>query len=150
MQFSRKVRMLLPQWSQGNTLKNHMPFIAHSTTIASQANPVGPVYMATTSCSQKASSNRQAMTIQSKPQKALYVPPRNRKLTIPPTQAIKLKLLLVCAKQHPESLNRGRTWTVQTARSFTLQACSQSLYITVHIYQGHHITYARHQILKTH
>ena len=38
-----KVCMLLPQRSQGGTLKNHMHFIASyycSTTVASQTNPV--------------------------------------------------------------------------------------------------------------
>ena len=57
-----KVCMLLPQRSQGSTLKNHMLFIANSTTVASQTNPASPVYMASTS--QTASSNWQAMTAQ--------------------------------------------------------------------------------------
>ena len=87
-----KVCMLLPQRSQGGTLEN---FVAKSTTVASQTNPVSPVYMA--SSSQPASSNRQAMTAQPKLQKLLHAPPQNRKLTIPPTWAIRLKPLLVCA-----------------------------------------------------
>ena len=90
-----KVCMLLPQGSQGDTLDNHMHFIAklNSGTIASQTNPVGPVYMA--SASQPASSNWQAMT--AKLQKWLNAPPRNRKMTIPPTWAIRLQPLLLCA-----------------------------------------------------
>ena len=90
-----KVYMLLPQRSQSGTLKNHMHFIANSTTVASQTNPVSPVQMA--SASQPASSNWQAITAQPKLQKSLHAPPRNRKLTIPPTRAIRLKPLLVCA-----------------------------------------------------
>ena len=43
-------------------VQNHMPFIANSTTVASQTNPASPVYMASTS--QTASSNWQAMTAQ--------------------------------------------------------------------------------------
>ena len=35
-----KVCMLLLQRSQGGTLKNHMHFIANSTTVASQTNPM--------------------------------------------------------------------------------------------------------------
>ena len=50
-----QVCMLLPQGSQSSTLENHMLFIANSTTVASQTNPVSPVYMASTS--QTASSN---------------------------------------------------------------------------------------------
>ena len=53
--------MLLPQRGQGGTFKNHMHFIANSTTVASQTNPVSPVHMA--SASQPASSNWQAMTM---------------------------------------------------------------------------------------
>ena len=90
-----KVGMLLPQRSYGSTLKNHMLLITNSTTVASQTNPVSPVHMASTS--QTANSNRQAMTAQPKLQKPLHAPPRNRKLTIPPTWAIRLKPLLVCA-----------------------------------------------------
>ena len=81
--------MLLSQWSQASTPQNHMPFIASSTTVVSQTNPVGSVYMASTS--QTASSNRQAMTTQSKLQKALHAPPRNKKLTTPATGAIRLR-----------------------------------------------------------
>ena len=55
-----EVCMLLPQWSQGSTLRSHVPIIADSISVANQTNPVGPVYMASTS--QTASSNRQAMT----------------------------------------------------------------------------------------
>ena len=40
-----EVCMLLPQRSQGSTLKNHMLFIANSTTVASQTNPASPVDM---------------------------------------------------------------------------------------------------------
>ena len=76
-----KVCMLLPQRGQGGTLKNHMHFIANSTTVANQTNPVSPVHMAC--ASQPASSNWQAMTAQTKLQKSLHAPPRNRKLTIP-------------------------------------------------------------------
>ena len=72
-----KVCMLLPERSQGSTLKNHMLFITNSTTVASQTNPVSPVHMAST-C-QTASSNWQAMTAQPKLQKPLHAPPRNRK-----------------------------------------------------------------------
>ena len=57
-----KVCMLLPQRSQGGTLKNHMHLVANSTTAASQTNPVSPVYMA--SASRPTSSNQQAMTAQ--------------------------------------------------------------------------------------
>ena len=64
-----EVCMLLPQRSQGSTLKNHMLFITNSTTVASQTNPVSPVHMANSS--QTASSNRQAMTAQPKLQKPL-------------------------------------------------------------------------------
>ena len=35
-----KVCMLLPQRSQDGTLQNHMHFIANSTTVASQTNPM--------------------------------------------------------------------------------------------------------------
>ena len=42
-------------------------FVANSTIVAGQANPVSPVYMASTS--QTASSNWQAMTAQPKLQK---------------------------------------------------------------------------------
>ena len=84
-----KVCMLLPQRSQRSTLENHMLFIANSTTVASQTNPVSPVYMGSTS--QTASSNWQAMTAQPKLQKSLHAPPRNRQLTVPPTWAIRLK-----------------------------------------------------------
>ena len=38
--------MLLPQRSQGSTLKNHMLLIANGATVASQTHPVSPVYMA--------------------------------------------------------------------------------------------------------
>ena len=79
----------------GLTLKNHMLLIANNTTVASQTNHGSPVYMASTS--QTASSNWQAMTAQPKLQKLLHAPPRNLKLTIPSTWAIRLKLLLVCA-----------------------------------------------------
>ena len=89
------VCMLLPQRGQGSTLKNHMLLITNSTTVASQTNPVSPVHMASTS--QTASSNGQAMTAQPILQKPLHAPPRNRKLTIPPTWAIRLKPLHVCA-----------------------------------------------------
>ena len=78
-----KVCMLLPQRSSGSTFENHMRCIANSTTVANQTNPVSPVYMASTS--QTASSNWQAMTAQPHLQKPLHAPPRNRKLTIPPT-----------------------------------------------------------------
>ena len=44
-----KVCMLSPQRSQGGTLENHMHFIANSTTVASQTNPVSPVYMVSAS-----------------------------------------------------------------------------------------------------
>ena len=37
-----KVCMLLPQRSQGGTLENRVLFIANSTTVASQTNPVSP------------------------------------------------------------------------------------------------------------
>ena len=61
-----KVCMLLPQRRQGSAalraLEDHMLFIANGTTVASQTNPVSPVYMASTS--QTASSNWQAMTAQ--------------------------------------------------------------------------------------
>ena len=90
-----KVCMLLPQRSQGGTLKNHMLFIASRTTVASQTNLVSPVYMA--SAKQPVSRNWQAMTAQPKLQKWLHAPPRNRKVTIPPTLAIRLKPLLVHA-----------------------------------------------------
>ena len=73
--------MLLPQRSQGSTLKNHMLLIANTTTVASQTDPISPAHMASTS--QMASNNRQAMTAQPKLQKPLHAPPRNRKLTIP-------------------------------------------------------------------
>ena len=75
-----KVCMLLSQRSQGDTLDKHMHFIAKldNGTVASQTNPVSPVYMA--SASQPAGSNWQAMT--AKLQKWLHAPPRNRKLTI--------------------------------------------------------------------
>ena len=91
-----KVRMLLPQRRQGSTLENRLLFIANSTTVASETNPVIPVYMASNS---QISSNWQAMTAQPKMQKSLHAPPRNRKLTIPPNSmwAIRLKPLLVCA-----------------------------------------------------
>ena len=56
---------------------------------------ISPVHMASTS--QTVSSNGQAMTAQPKLQKPLHAPPRNRKLTIPPTWAIRLEALLVCA-----------------------------------------------------
>ena len=62
-----KVCALLPQRSQGGTLKKHMHFVANSTTVASQTDPVSHVYMA--SASQPASGNWQAMTAQSKLQK---------------------------------------------------------------------------------
>ena len=55
-----EVCMLMTQRSQGGTLENHMHFITISTIVASQTNPVSPVYMA--SASQPASSNWQAMT----------------------------------------------------------------------------------------
>ena len=78
-----QVCMLLPQGRQSSTctLENHMLFIANSTTVASQTNPViiSPVYMA----SETASSNWQAMTAQPKLQKPLHAPPRNWKLAIP-------------------------------------------------------------------
>ena len=119
---------------QSSTLKNYMPFVANRTTIARQASLVGPVYMA--SISQTASSNRQAMTVFISRtglqllQKALHAPPRNRKLTTPPMWAIRLKPLLVCARN--STLSGGCTWTIQTARTCTVEACSQSLYNTVH------------------
>ena len=53
-----QVCVLLPQTSQGSTLKNHMLLIADSTTVASQTDSVSPLHMA--------SSNRQAMTAQPK------------------------------------------------------------------------------------
>ena len=90
-----KVCMLLPQRSQGSTLKNHMFLIANSTTVASPTNPASPVYMA--SASQPTSSNRQAMTAQPNLRKSPHAPPKNRKLTIPHTWATRLKPLLVCA-----------------------------------------------------
>ena len=90
-----KVCMLLPQRSQGGTLENHMHFIANSTTVASQINPVSAVHMV--SASQPAISNWQAMTAQPKLQELLHAPPRNKKLTIPPAWAIRLKPLPVCA-----------------------------------------------------
>ena len=90
-----KVCMLLPQGSQGGALKNHMHFIANSTSVASQTNPVSPVHIA--SASQPASSNWQAMTAQPKLQKSLHATPRNRELTTPPKRAIRLKPLLVYA-----------------------------------------------------
>ena len=79
----------------GSTLKNPMHFIANSTSVASQTNSVSPVYM--DSASQPASSNWQAMAAQPKLQKLLHAPPRNRKLTILLTWAIRLRPLLVCA-----------------------------------------------------
>ena len=48
--------MLLPQRSQGSTLKNHMLLIANTTTVASQTDPISPAHMASTS--QTANSNR--------------------------------------------------------------------------------------------
>ena len=90
-----QIHMLLPQRSQGSTLKNHMLLIANSTTVASQTDPIRPAHMASTS--QTTRSNWQAMTAQPKLQKLLHAPLRNRKLTIPPTWAIRLKPLLVCA-----------------------------------------------------
>ena len=51
-----QIRMLLPQRSQGSTLKNHMLLIANTTTVASQTDPVSPAHMASTS--QTASSSR--------------------------------------------------------------------------------------------
>ena len=45
-----KVCMLLHQRGQGGTLKNHMHFIANSTPVASQTNPVSPVRIAKCSC----------------------------------------------------------------------------------------------------
>ena len=42
-----KVCMLLPQWSQGSTLKSHMLFITNSTTVASQTYLL--VHLASTS-----------------------------------------------------------------------------------------------------
>ena len=68
-----QVCMLLPQRSQGGTLEIRMHFVANSTTVASQTNPVSPVCMA--SASQPASSNWQAMTAQLKLQKSLHAPP---------------------------------------------------------------------------
>ena len=62
-----QIRMLLPQRSQGSTLKNHMPLMANSTTVASQKDPVSPLHMASTS--QTATSNWQAMTAQPRLQK---------------------------------------------------------------------------------
>ena len=38
----KEVRMLLPQWSQGSTLKNDVAFIANSTTFASQCLSTWP------------------------------------------------------------------------------------------------------------
>ena len=90
-----EIRMLLPQRSQGSTLKTHMLLVANTTTVASQTDSISPAHMASTS--QTASSNRQAITAQPKLQKSLHAPPRNRKLTIPPTWAIRLKPLLACA-----------------------------------------------------
>ena len=87
--------MLLPQRIEGGTLKIHMLFIGNSTTVASQTNPVNPVYMA--SASQPANNSRQAMITQPNLQKMLHAPPRNRKLTTPPAWAVRLQTLLVCA-----------------------------------------------------
>ena len=84
-----QIRMLLPQRSQGSTLKNHMPLTANSTTVASQTDPTSPARMA--------SISQTAMAAQPKLQKALHTPPRNRKLTIPPAWATRLKPLPVCA-----------------------------------------------------
>ena len=70
-----QVYMMLPRRSQGSTLENHMHFLANSSTVASQPNPVSPVHMASTS--QTASSSGRAMTTQPKLQKALHAPSRN-------------------------------------------------------------------------
>ena len=50
-----QICMLLPQRSQGSTLKNHMLLIANTTSVASQTDPISPAHMASTS--QTASSN---------------------------------------------------------------------------------------------
>ena len=117
-----KVCMLLPQGSQSSSLENDVLFIADSTTVASQTNPVSPVYMASTSYT--ADNNWQAMTAQPKLQKSLHAPPGNRKLTIPSTWAIRLKPLLVCASNN--TLTGGCTRTMQTARTCSPQECSQA------------------------
>ena len=44
-----QICMLLPQRSQGSTLKNHMLLIANTTTVASQTDPISPAHMASTS-----------------------------------------------------------------------------------------------------
>jgi len=49
-----------PQRCKGNTLKNKVPFIPNSTSVATRANPLSPVNMTRTS--QTANSNRQTMT----------------------------------------------------------------------------------------
>ena len=66
--------MLLPQRNQGGTLDNRMLFIANSTTVASQTNPMSPIYLYMASASQPASGNWQATTAQPKLQKPLLAP----------------------------------------------------------------------------
>ena len=41
-----QICMLLPQRSQGSTLKNHMLLIANTTTVASQTDPISSAHMA--------------------------------------------------------------------------------------------------------
>ena len=135
-----KACMSLPQKAKGCTLKSHVLFIANSPAVASQTNPVRPVHMANTS--QTAGGNWQGMPAQPKLQKALHAPPRNRKLTVPPTWTKRLEPLFICARHNtPRGSYAG---TIHTARAYTGQALSQGVHNTIHIQQGHHISHTWH------
>ncbi len=122
-----KLTMMRPAYV--HVLEKDAGQTANSTTIASQAHPVSPSNMSSTS--QTTSSNRQAMATKPKLQKALHVPTRNRQMTITPTKAVWPKPLFVSARNNTSSGSFTRT--IQSSTAHVLQLNSQSLHNTVNI-----------------
>ena len=107
-----------PQESKGSTIKDQVPLIPHSTTVARQAYPLSSDNMNSTS--KTTSSNRQAMASKPKLQKALHAPARNRQMIITPTQAVWPEPLLITARNDTPSGSYTRT--IQSATSLFLEA----------------------------